>query len=178
MLVSLVGLPGVGKSTVGRRLARNLDIEFIDCDSVLERRFGERIATFFERFGEAAFRDAEQDLLQELVDSRAAAGAVIATGGGVVVREANRRLLRERTVCVWLDARPAALLERLGRNNRRPLLQVADPRARLMELARQREPWYAEASSIKVTASRNVAATAAAIQEALARGADPASEAS
>jgi shikimate kinase len=60
---------------------------------------------------------------------------VIATGGGIVVREANRRLLRERTVCVWLDARPSALLERLSRNNRRPLLQVADPRARLMELA-------------------------------------------
>ena len=168
MLVSLIGLPGVGKSTVGRRLARHLDVEFIDCDSVLEHRFGERIASFFERFGEAAFRDAEQDLLHELVESSAAAGAVIATGGGIVVREANRRLLRDRTVCVWLDARPAALLERLGRNTRRPLLQVADPRARLMELARQREPWYAEASSIKVTALRNVAATVAAIEQALA----------
>jgi shikimate kinase len=168
VLVSLVGLPGVGKSTVGRRLAKHLDVEFIDCDAVLERRFGESIASFFERFGEAAFRDAEQAFLQELVEGVAAAGAVIATGGGVVVREANRRLLRDRTVCVWLDARPSALLERLGRNNRRPLLQVTDPRARLMQLARQREPWYAEASSIKVTALRNVAATVAAIEQALA----------
>jgi len=168
VLVSLIGLPGVGKSTVGRRLARNLNVAFVDCDSVLEQRIGEPIATYFAHCGEAAFRDLEQDLLRELVEGSAASGAVIATGGGVVVREANRRLLRERTVCVWLDARPAALLERLGRNDRRPLLQVADPRARLMELARQREPWYAEASSIKVAALRNVAATVAAIERALA----------
>ena len=174
MLVSLVGLPGVGKSTVGRRLARDLNVPFIDCDSVLEQRLGERIAGFFERFGEAAFRDAEQELLRELVEGAAVGGAVIATGGGVVIREANRRLLRERTTCVWLDARPAALLERLGRNNRRPLLQVADPRARLMELARQREPWYAEASTVKVTALRNVAATASAIEQALAGKTAPA----
>jgi shikimate kinase len=168
VLLSLVGLPGVGKSTVGRRLAKDLNVAFVDCDSVLEQRIGEPIASYFERCGEAAFRDLEQDLLRELVEGTAASGAVIATGGGVVVREANRRLLRERTLCVWLDARPAALLERLGRNNRRPLLQVADPRARLMELARQREPWYAEVSSIKVTALRNVAATASAIEQALA----------
>jgi len=174
VLLSLVGLPGVGKSTVGRRLARNRNVEFVDCDAVLEQRIGERIASFFERFGEAAFRDAEQDLLHELVERCVATGAVIATGGGAVVREANRRLLRERTVCVWLDARPAALLERLGRSNRRPLLQVADPRARLMELASQREAWYAEASSIKVAALRNVTATAAAIEQALAAKALPA----
>lgn len=167
MLVSLVGLPGVGKSTVGRRLAKQLGLRFIDCDSVLERRIGEPIASFFERFGEAAFRDAEQELLREIVEGSASEGAVIATGGGAVLREANRRLLRDRTTCVWLDARPEALLERLGRNNRRPLLRVADPRARLMELASQRETWYAEASSIKVAALHDAGATVAAIRHAL-----------
>ena len=82
MRVSLIGLPGVGKSTVGRRLAKHLDVEFIDCDAVLERRFGESIASFFERFGEAAFRDAEQAFLQELVEGVAAPGAVIAISDG------------------------------------------------------------------------------------------------
>jgi len=167
VIVSLVGLPGVGKSTVGRRLAKYLNVPFTDCDSVLERRIGEPIATFFEREGEAAFRDVEQELLREVVEGSAAHGAVIATGGGVVLREANRRLLRDLTICIWLDAKPESLLERLGRNNRRPLLRVADPKARLIELANQREPWYAEAATLKVSASRDAGSTLSAIRRAL-----------
>ena len=167
MIVSLVGLPGVGKSTVGRRLAKHLSVPFTDCDSVLESRIGEAIATFFEREGEAAFRDVEQSLLREVVEDAGTGGAVIATGGGVVLRETNRRLLRDRTVCIWLDAKPEALIERLGRNDRRPLLRVADPKARLVELATQREAWYAEAATIKVAALRNAGSTLLAIKQAL-----------
>jgi len=174
VIVSLIGLPGVGKSTVGRRLAKQLDVPFTDCDSVLERRIGEPIATFFEREGEAAFRDAEQGLLREVVEDSAARGAVIATGGGVVLREANRRLLHDLTVCIWLDARPEALLERLGRNNRRPLLRVADPKARLIELSIEREAWYAEAATLKVSASRDAGSTLSAIRRALGAKAGPA----
>ena len=173
MIVSLVGLPGVGKSTVGRRLAKHLNVPFTDCDSVLEGRIGEPIATFFEREGEEAFRDAEQGLLREVVEGSAAHGAVIATGGGVVVREANRRLLRDHTVCIWLDARPEALLERLGRSNRRPLLRVPDPKARLVELALQREAWYAETATLKVSASRDAGSTLSAIKRALDTKAAP-----
>ena len=175
--VSLVGLPGVGKSTVGRRLAKHLGIPFTDCDSLIERRLGEPIASFFEREGEAAFRDAEQELLREVIESSASQGAVIATGGGVVLREANRKLLRERTLCIWLDARPESLLERLGRNNRRPLLRVADPKARLVELAREREPWYAEAATLKVEARHDAGSTLSAIKRALASAPVPAAHA-
>ena len=174
MIVSLIGLPGVGKSTVGRRLAKHLNVPFSDCDSALERRIGEPIATFFEREGEAAFRDAEQELLREVVEDAAARGAVIATGGGAVLREANRRLLRDHTVCIWLDARPEALLERLGRSNRRPLLRVADPKARLIELATQREAWYAETATLKVSASRDAGSTLSSIRRELDAKAVPA----
>lgn len=176
--VSLVGLPGVGKSTIGRRLAKHLGIPFSDCDSLIERRLGEPIASFFEREGEAAFRDAEQELLREVIESSAAHGAVIATGGGVVLREANRRLLRERTVCVWLDAQPETLLERLGRNNRRPLLCVADPKARLAELASMREPLYAEVATFKVPALHDAGSTLSAIKRVLAAAPVPSAHAS
>jgi shikimate kinase len=167
VLVSLVGLPGVGKSTVGRRLAKHLGIPFTDCDSLIEQRIGEPIASFFEREGEAVFRDTEQRLLGDVVEESAAEGAVIATGGGVVLREANRRLLRERTVCIWLEAKPEALLERLGRSNRRPLFRVADPKARLAELAQEREPLYAEVATFRVAAWHDAGSTLAAIKRVL-----------
>jgi shikimate kinase len=144
VLISLIGLPGVGKSTVGRRLARRLDVPFVDCDVLLEERLKRRIRDVFELEGEAHFRDLEADLLQELV---AAPDGVLATGGGVVLRPGNRRLLREKTHCVYLSSRPEALFRRLRRDTRRPLLQVEDPEARLRELSAEREPLYREAAS-------------------------------
>jgi shikimate kinase len=145
--ISLIGLPAVGKSTVGRRLARQLGIGFADCDAMLEQRLGCRIRDFFAAEGEEKFRDAESAMLAELVE---ASDGVIATGGGIVLRPANRELLHERTMCVYLKADPQALFHRLRRDTRRPLLQVPDPAARLTELSAEREPLYREAATIEV----------------------------
>ena len=147
MLISLIGLPAVGKSTVGRRLARRLGLAFADCDALLEQRLQRRIRDFFEAEGEQRFRDEEGAMLEELV---AGPDAVIATGGGVILRPANRRLLRERTICVYLKADPEALLHRLVRDTKRPLLQVADPASRLRELSAERDPLYREAATIEI----------------------------
>jgi shikimate kinase len=141
-----------------------LGVDFADSDALLEHRLGMPIAAFFAAEGEARFRDAETAILDELTRRP---DLVIATGGGVVLRETNRRLLRERTVCIWLEARPEALLQRLGRSNRRPLFLVDDPKARLMELAAQREPLYRETALIVVAAGRSAGATCQAIVRAL-----------
>ena len=138
-------MPGVGKSTVGREIAKRLDLPFADCDKVIERDVGYSIASLFESQGEQAFRDLESRTLVSLVDQ---GPSVIATGGGTVLRDANRELLRSRTRCVYLQAAPAFLWKRLRRDRRRPLLQVADPKARLYELSDAREPLYRDTATI------------------------------
>jgi shikimate kinase len=134
---------------------------------VLERRIGESIATFFEREGEAAFRDAEQDLLREVVEGSAAHGAVIATGGGSSFARRIVDLLRDLTICIWLDAKPETLLERLGgtiadRCFGWPIRKRASSSWRTSE-----KPWYAEAATLKVSASRDAGSTLSAIKRAL-----------
>ncbi len=151
MLISLVGLPGVGKSTLGKRLAHRLGFRFLDCDVLIERRLGEKIAGYFDREGEAAFRDLEESTLQEAAASER---AVIATGGGVVVRPDNRRLLRDRTVCVYLRAEPTDLLVRLQRSGKRPLLKGDDVEGRLLRIAQEREPLYREAARLVIDTRR------------------------
>lgn len=152
MLISLVGLPGVGKSTLGKRLAHRLGFRFLDCDVLIERRLGEKIAGYFDREGEAAFRDLEESTLQEALTSER---TVIATGGGVVIRPDNRRLLRDRTVCVYLRAEPADLLVRLRRSEKRPLLKGDDVEGRLLRLAHEREPLYCEAARLVIDTHRH-----------------------
>ena len=137
--ISLVGMPGGGKSTVGRHLARNLKLRFFDADVEIERRIGCPIRVFFERDGEARFRDIEQEVLAGLV---VLPNAVLATGGGVVLREANRRGLHERTTVVYLRSTPEELFRRLRHDKHRPLLQVADPLRKLRELFAVRDPLY------------------------------------
>lgn len=143
MLVSLVGLPGVGKSTIGRRLARRLGVPFVDCDGRIEARLGETIAAYFARCGEQSFRDEESAVLTEAL---AAPGGVVSTGGGIVLREANRTQLRTRSCCIYLQAPHVVLLERIGRTDKRPLFRDADPAARLKELEVVRDPLYREAA--------------------------------
>ena len=137
--ISLVGMPGGGKSTVGRHLARNLKLRFFDADVEIERRIGCPIRVFFEREGEARFRDTEQEVLAGLVVQP---NAVLATGGGVVLREANRRGLHERTTVVYLRSTPEELFRRLRHDTHRPLLQVADPLRKLRDLFAVRDPLY------------------------------------
>jgi shikimate kinase len=140
-------MPGGGKSTVGKEVARQLGGPFVDCDKEIELRSGCTIATLFARDGEAAFRDLEAATLAALIEAGA---AVIATGGGAVLRASSRELLHGRTRCIYLRASPDFLWRRLRRDRRRPLLQVPDPRARLREMSAEREPLYVETAHIVV----------------------------
>ena len=144
---SLVGLPGSGKSAIGKEVAHRLQLPFVDSDRLIEARAGCTIATLFEHEGEAAFRQRESEALASIV---AQCRSVIATGGGAVLRPENRELLRTRTVCVFLDASHDLLWKRLRRDRRRPLLQVADPEARLRELSAERDPLYRETAHVVV----------------------------
>ncbi|AKJ27651.1 shikimate kinase [Caldimonas brevitalea] len=152
----MVGMPGSGKSTVGRQLARRLGARFIDTDAVIEERIGEPIRSFFDRHGEAAFRDIEAAVLDE---SSQMPGAVLSTGGGAVVREPNRRLLHERCTVVYLMSTPDELFRRLRHDTQRPLLQVANPLAKLQELYAARDPLYREAAHFTVETGRPSVAT-------------------
>jgi shikimate kinase len=149
--IALVSMPGGGKSTVGRQLARRLDWDFIDIDSVIERRVGCSIRAFFESEGEQRFRDIEQETIADQIRSPR---AVIATGGGAVLREANRISLREHTTTVYLRSTPEDLFRRLRHDAKRPLLQVADPLKRLRELYVERDPLYRETAQFSVDTGR------------------------
>jgi shikimate kinase len=139
MAVALIGLPGAGKSAVGRRLGQRLDIPFVDTDQVIEQRLGCSIRDYFAREGEAAFRDAEQAVIADLA---ANARGVLATGGGAVLREANRAQLHAHFHVIYLRSSPEDLYRRLRHDVKRPLLQVADPLGRLRELHEARDPLY------------------------------------
>lgn len=140
--IVLVGLMGVGKSTVGRRLAGRLHLPFVDADREIEAAAGLTIAEIFARFGEADFRDGERRVIARLIDGRP---KVIATGGGAFMNPRTRALILERATAIWLDADLSVLAERVGRRNDRPLLIGRDPHEALAELAAVRNPIYAEA---------------------------------
>jgi shikimate kinase len=146
----LVGLPGSGKSTVGRQLARRLGISFTDSDDVIELRLGCSIRSFFEREGEDAFRDIEEAVIAELCQKE----GVLATGGGSVLRPANRQHLRAAGPVVYLRATPADIFRRIRQDKRRPLLQVANPQGRLRELFEVRDPLYRETAHFIVETTR------------------------
>lgn len=144
-------MPGGGKSTVGRQLARRLRVPFSDCDELIERELGCTIRAFFEAEGEARFREIEAEVLFE--QTRTARG-VLATGGGIVLSAANRELLQHSTACVYLRSTPEELFRRLRQDTKRPLLQVADPLQRLRELHSLRDPLYGEAAHFAVDTGR------------------------
>ncbi|MEN9372542.1 MAG: hypothetical protein RIR79_94 [Pseudomonadota bacterium] len=150
-MIALIGLPGCGKSTVGRQLARRLQVPFLDSDSVIETRLGYSIKEAFERDGEAHFRDLEESVLDELSQI---AEAVISTGGGAILRAATRQRLRERGTVVYLNAHPDKIFRRLQNDTTRPLLQVANPIGRLRELYAARNPLYREAAHFIIDTGR------------------------
>ena len=131
----------------------------MDVDHEIERYLGCEIRTYFEREGEAAFRDVEQRILGELL--MAGEPMVLATGGGAVLREANRAALRGGTTVVYLRATPDELARRLARDTSRPLLQVADPRQRLRELFAVRDPLYREVAHLSIDTAHRTAMTVA-----------------
>ena len=151
MLISLIGLPGGGKTSTGRQLARRLNQAFLDTDAVIEERLRESIRSFFEREGEEAFRDLEQDVLAEVSQNFE---GVLATGGGIVLREANRIRLRERSTALYLVCTPEVLFRRLRFDTKRPLLQGADPLARLRQLHAERDPLYRETAHFRIATGR------------------------
>lgn len=140
--IVLVGLMGVGKSTVGRRLAQRLALPFVDADHAIVEAAGMTIAEIFDRYGEDHFRDGERRVIARLMDGQP---KVIATGGGAFINEQTRGLLLEKSIVIWLDADVETLLERVGRKNDRPLLRDGNPKEILMRLAQERNPVYAKA---------------------------------
>lgn len=144
-------MPGSGKSTVGRHLSRRLGWPFVDSDAAIERDLGCSIRGYFEQHGEAAFRDVEERVIERLLDSPL---QVLATGGGAVLREANRTRLSTRSFVVYLRSTPEELFRRLRHDTHRPLLQVADPLRRLRELYRDRDPLYRGVAQMVVETGR------------------------
>jgi shikimate kinase len=147
----LVGMMGAGKSTVGRLLARRLKLRFFDCDHEIERRCGVKIPLVFEIEGEAGFRAREAETVAELSELP---GIVLATGGGAVLLEENRRRLAARGTVIYLRARPEDLYSRVRNDRNRPLLATADPLARLRELHRERDPLYRAIADVVVDTGR------------------------
>lgn len=153
MKLSLVGMPGGGKSTVGRLLARQLDAPFIDSDAEIEKSLGgETIKDYFARKGELSFRDLESRVIGELLQQPGE--MVLATGGGAVLRDINRDRLHEHSTVVYLRSSPEELFRRLRHDTTRPLLQVANPLAKLRELYAQRDPLYRRCAHFVLETSR------------------------
>ena len=140
--IVLVGLMGVGKSTIGKRLAKRLALEFVDSDEEIERAAGLSITEIFDRFGETSLRDGERRVIARLVEG---SPRVIATGGGAFINDETRALILQRCIAVWLDADVETLAARVARKDNRPLLRDKDPVTILRELAAVRNPLYAEA---------------------------------
>jgi shikimate kinase len=145
--VYLIGMMGAGKTTVGRMLARRLKLRFIDSDREIEARCGVKIPVVFEIEGEPGFRVREQQVLAELTELD---GAVLATGGGAILAEDNRRRLAARGTVVYLRARPEDLHRRVQHDRNRPLLATEDPLGRLRELHAERDPLYQSIADVVI----------------------------
>jgi len=148
--LALVGMPGCGKSTVGRHLARQLGLGFVDSDHEIERQTGSSIRDYFALHGEESFRDLEQDVIDRLTQ---VSGKVLATGGGAVLRPSNRDALHSRSHVIYLRTAPEELHRRLRHDTQRPLLQTKDPLQRLRDLYRERDPLYRRTAHFVVEAA-------------------------
>jgi shikimate kinase len=145
--IVLVGFMGAGKSSVGRTLARMTGLRRFDTDEMIARRFGLTVPEIFEKHGEELFREAETDALRGLMGKRA---AIVVTGGGIVLRPENRRLLGELGTVIHLAAEEETLFARISRRSTRPLLRTENPRATVTELLRARLPLYREVANVEV----------------------------
>lgn len=140
--IVLVGLMGAGKTTVGRRLAKRLGLEFVDSDFEIEKAAQMTVGEIFETYGEEDFRAGERRVIARLIDGDI---KIIATGGGAFINAETRALIKEQSISIWLDASLDILVERTARRDTRPLLQVENPRSVLENLLNERSPIYGEA---------------------------------
>ena len=140
--IVLVGLMGVGKTSIGRRLAARLGLDFVDADEEIEAAAGLTIPEIFEKLGEPAFRDGEKKVIARLLQGPR---QVLATGGGAFVDPDTRAAVSAQAVSIWLKADTDLIMKRVERRNNRPLLQVEDPRSVIEDLIAKRSPFYAEA---------------------------------
>ena len=154
--IALIGLPGSGKTTVGRKLAGRLHGTFVDSDQYIENIIGCPIREFFDREGELAFRTIESKAIDHLTMG---SNRVISTGGGSVLSPINRQYLSTRCTCVYLRSTPEDLFRRLKHDRKRPLLQVADPLAALKQLYEVRDPLYREVADFVINTGRPTVAT-------------------
>lgn len=168
--IILVGLMGAGKSTIGRNLARILSKEFYDSDRVIEERTGVDIATIFEIEGEQGFRDREEQVIKELCER---SDIVLATGGGSILRESNRKNMIKRGHVVYLRTSAELLYSRIKHDKKRPLMQTDSPLNTLKKLLDDREPYYLEvADAVVMTGKQKVAVLVKRVEEALQLGAN------
>ena len=149
--IFLVGLMGAGKTTVGRALAKRLGMRFVDSDQEIEARTGATIPLIFEIEGEENFRRREAEVIRDLTAQQ---GIVLATGGGAILNPESRNYLKARGTVIYLRASVNSLLHRTINDRNRPLLQTADPRKKLEELSRQREPLYNEIAHFVIDTGR------------------------
>ena len=163
--IILVGLMGAGKSTIGRNLAKSLGKDFYDSDRVIEERTGVDIATIFEIEGEQGFRDREEQVIAELCEQN---NIVLATGGGSVLREVNRKNMSKRGQVVYLRTSAELLYSRIRHDKKRPLMQTDNPLSTLKKLLDDREPYYLEVSdTVVMTGKQKVAVLVRRVEEAL-----------
>ena len=162
--IVLVGLMGAGKSSVGRRLAQELDLPFTDADHEIVKAAGCSIEDIFTLYGEAAFRDGERRVIARILDC---GPQILATGGGAFIDPATRARIKERGISVWLRADIEVLYERTRRRTSRPLLNNDDPRGTLARFIEQRYPIYAEADIVIDTAQEGPDVTAEQVLESL-----------
>lgn len=146
-MIAFVGLPGSGKTTVGKQVATKLSLPFIDTDWQLELKLGCSIRSYFDEYGESSFRALESALIDELT---LGGDAVLSTGGGAILSDVNRGFLRERTKVIYLHSLPDEVFKRLRYDRTRPLLQVRDPLARIHELYLQRDSLYRDIASVVI----------------------------
>ncbi|WP_372733087.1 shikimate kinase [Novosphingobium sp.] len=164
----LVGMMGVGKTTIGRKLATMLHLPFVDADEEIERAAHMAIPEIFATYGEPYFRDGERRVIARLIgEGRQSDRKVLSTGGGAFVDVSTRALVLEKAIAIWLDSDIATLVERVGRKDNRPLLKTGDPKEILTRLRDERQPYYSQAPIHVISSTQPHQITASRILRAI-----------
>ncbi|MFA6279324.1 MAG: shikimate kinase [Bdellovibrionales bacterium] len=162
----LIGMPGSGKSTIGRKVAARLDLPFTDSDTEIEAAAGMTVPQIFSQLGEPAFRMGERKVIARLLDGER---CVLSTGGGAFMEETTRALIKQKGLSLWLKADLSILIERTSRTKDRPLLQGDNPAEILQNLMTKREPVFAQADLTVITGDNPIDVTVDAVVNALER---------